>query len=356
MAPTNVIVNGTFNSGSANWSGTDIEADHTEGAYLGNGSSNRVAEMDGNASQVTVMEQTFTLDDPKSGELSLDSALRTASNSNAGSEGFTVEILDSNGVVIASMTVLPTANSFSTFTMQVDFPSAGDYTLRLTELGLNDSLGAIVDNIELLVCFCQGTLIETELGERPVETLREGDLVLTRSGLKPVRWIGQRHLSATDLAINPNLKPVRIAKSALGDGLPKQDLLVSRQHRMQISSAVAQRMFGSPDVLVAAIKLSELPGIEIDNSLDQVVYYHLLFDNHEIVFANGAPSESLLLTDTSLASVTAQAREEIQMILPNLLEAQNTVPSYPIPENRLQKRLVERLRKNQKSPLESQVM
>ena len=152
--------------------------------------------------------------------------------------------------------------------------------------------------------------------------------------------------------MNPKLRPVRISKGAMGNGLPQQDLLVSRQHRMQTSSAVAQRMFGTPDVLVAAIKLTELPGIGIDHSADQVVYYHLLFDTHEIVFANGAPSESLLLTDTSLASVTPEGREEIRLIFPDLPTA-GTSPPCMIPENRQQKRLVERLRKNHKPPFDA---
>ncbi|WHP69702.1 hypothetical protein [Phaeobacter inhibens] len=59
-----LIINGTFDSGSANWGGTDLETSYTENAYLGNGSSNRVAEMDGQSGQTTVMEQSFTVNNP----------------------------------------------------------------------------------------------------------------------------------------------------------------------------------------------------------------------------------------------------------------------------------------------------
>ncbi|CUJ86849.1 hypothetical protein RUE5091_00521 [Ruegeria denitrificans] len=141
----------------------------------------------------------------------------------------------------------------------------------------------------------------------------------------------------------------------MGNGLLQQDLSLSRQHRMQTSSAVAQRMFGTPDVLVSAIKLTELPGIEVDQSADQVGYFHLLFDTHEIVFANGAPSESLLRADTALASVTPQARQEIRMIFPDLPDQGITLPPHMIPENLQQKRLVERLLKNQKPVLETRI-
>lgn len=183
--PTNLIVNGTFNAGSTGWTGTDMETSYNEGgAYLGNGSSNRVAEMDGHSGQTTVMEQSFTVSG--NGEVSatfnIDSALRNASQGQAGTEGFTVEVLDGSGNVVASMTVLPTTNSYSTYTMDVLFPSAGTYTLRLTELGPDNSLGAIIDNVEMIVCFCAGTRIATPDGPRPVEALRPGDLVSTMHG------------------------------------------------------------------------------------------------------------------------------------------------------------------------------
>ncbi|NNF23942.1 MAG: hypothetical protein HKN63_03935 [Rhodobacteraceae bacterium] len=44
------------------------------------------------------------------------------------------------------------------------------------------------EEIETIICFTQGTLIETAFGPRPVETLRPGDLVRTRDrGLRPLR-------------------------------------------------------------------------------------------------------------------------------------------------------------------------
>ena len=54
MPITNVIVNGTFDQGSTGWSVVDPETHHVEGSYLGNGSTNHVAEMDGHSGQTTV--------------------------------------------------------------------------------------------------------------------------------------------------------------------------------------------------------------------------------------------------------------------------------------------------------------
>jgi len=349
--PTNVIVNGTFDSGNAGWSGNDLETNHSEGAYLGNGSSNRVAEMDGHSGQTTVMEQTFAVNDPLATELTLDVALRNSSLGDAGSEGFTVEILDSGGGVIATATALPTTNSFTTFTLPVNFPTAGSYTLRMTELGPDNSLGAIIDNVELLVCFGGGTRIALHKGCKKARKIKIGDLVRTVSGVKPVRWVGRRVVTQEDMARNPTMCPVRIQAGALGNGLPKVDLLVSRQHRMFVNSPIATRMFGRPDVLLPAIRLTALPGIDVQTRLRQIDYVHLLFDAHEIVFAEGAPSESLFTGPEAWRALPHTAREEIELMFPALVRDHTPRAAAPIPERRLQRELMRRMVKNDQLPL-----
>ena len=78
-------------------------------------------------------------------------------------------------------------------------------------------------------------------------------------------------------------------------GLPKRDLMVSRQHRMVARSGIVKRICGAMAVLVAAIRLTELPGVHVDEGVSQVEYFHLVFEKHQIVYAEGAPSESFLL-------------------------------------------------------------
>ena len=48
-------------------------------------------------------------------------------------------------------------------------------------------------------------------------------------------------------------------------------------------------MFGTRESLIAAVKLTDLPGISIDTQCAAVTYIHLLFDQHEVIYANGAP-------------------------------------------------------------------
>ncbi len=192
-----------------------------------------------------------------------------------------------------------------------------------------------------LVCFTKGTLIKTRNGDVAVENLAIGDEVLTADEtFKTIRWAGGRNVSAADLAANPKLRPIRILAGALGNGMPKRDMLVSRQHRMVLSSPIAKRMFNG-DVLVSAIKLTGLPGIFVDDTVESVEYFHILFDKHEIIFAEGAASESLYTGPEALKAVSPKARREILTLFPELADKEYKPESaMMIPTLKQQKELV----------------
>lgn len=202
-----------------------------------------------------------------------------------------------------------------------------------------------------VTCFTTGTLIDTDRGPRPVHLLRVGDLVRTRDhGMQPLRWLGGRQLSGADLGGNPRLHPIRIAAGALGPGLPARDLVVSPQHRILVRSAIAQRMTGSAEVLIAAVHLLGHPGIARVQAQEGVGYWHLMFDRHEIVFAEGAEAESLYLGPMALAAMTDDAIEELHALFPELVsagrdrEAQPT--ARPVMRGKPVQKLIERQVKN----------
>lgn len=199
-----------------------------------------------------------------------------------------------------------------------------------------------------MVCFAAGTLIDTELGPVAVEHLQPGVAVTSPDGSSPrLRLSLHRRVGAGELSAHPKLRPVRIAAGALGAELPRRDLLVSRQHRMLLHSAIAERMFGQPEVLIPAIRLTGLPGITIDETVTTVTYYHLLFDRHELVFAEGAPSESLYATGRALDTLDAATLEEVATLFPELPGmARAPIPVRPIPSTPRQTRLIARHRKN----------
>lgn len=201
------------------------------------------------------------------------------------------------------------------------FTTGGTFRVGQNVSGIMSSLSNSFEaDVGGLVCFTEGTQIETDTGQRPIETLRAGDLVLTAdAGLQPLRWIGKRTVSDHEMATHPKLAPVRIVAGALGNGRPERDLLVSRQHRMLLSSPVAERMFGAREILVPAIKLTDWPGIFVDQQTQGVTYFHMLFDRHEVVLAEGAWSESLYTGPEALRGLSPEARDEIAVLFPELI-------------------------------------
>lgn len=221
----------------------------------------------------------------------------------------------------------------------------------LTVNGERNPTGSAVPQFtDLITCFTRGMSFSSRQGPCLIEHLDPGDLILTDAGTyKPILWIGSRRISGSSLAANPKLRPVRITSGSLGDGLPVRDLLVSRQHRMLIRSGIAERMFGVPEVLVPAIKLTALPGIYVDDAVEEVEYFHILLEQHEVIIAEGCATESLFTGSHALASLATEAREEILTIFPELADIDYQPElARVVPAGKQQKRLIERHLKNNK--------
>lgn len=195
-------------------------------------------------------------------------------------------------------------------------PEAGTVTLT-DQFGNVLGTIAFTDIEEIIPCFTLGTLIETGHGPRPVESLRPGDMVLTRDhGLQPLRWIGQRRLTLAQLMAQPDLQPVRIAAGALGKARPARDLLVSPQHRVLVEGARAELLFGEAEVLVPAKHLQG--DVTRALPLEGVTFVHLLFDRHEIVLSEGLWTESFQPAERMLSAMDAATRDEVLSLFPDL--------------------------------------
>ncbi|MDB6177004.1 Hint domain-containing protein [Paracoccus sp. Z330] len=206
-----------------------------------------------------------------------------------------------------------------------------------------------VDRTDLVpICFTLGTRMTAADGTQVlIDDLKAGDKLLTTTdgieAARTIRWIGQRKLDRAELESNYKLLPVRITTGALGPNLPHQDLVVSRQHRMLVRSKVAQRMFGEEEVLVSAVRLCPLPGIYVDEQVESVTYVHLLFDDHEIVTAEGCATESLYTGPAALQALSPEAREEVRAIFPELKSRDyRPAPARIIPKGSRQKQLINR--------------
>jgi hypothetical protein len=170
-----------------------------------------------------------------------------------------------------------------------------------------------------VICFTQGTLLATPDGPRPVEALREGDLVDTRDGgPQEILWIGNRRLSGAQMHAMPELRPIRIRSAALAGGRPEPDLVVSPRHRVLIEGPAADALFGTPEVLVAAEDLVNDGTIHRDHGLREVTYVHLLLPRHHVVWANGVPTESFHPASTDLRTVDPFQFERLARIVPGV--------------------------------------
>jgi Ca2+-binding RTX toxin-like protein len=203
--------------------------------------------------------------------------------------------------------------------VEFDAPPVGETITVSAEVTSIVGTSGTGTDAAIVICFVQGTLIATADGDMPVEDLKVGDLVQTLDGgLQSLRWVGQRHLDARELTENPNLRPIRIPKNVVSAGNGVDDLVLSPQHRVLIASKVAQRMFGNTEVLVAAKQLLAIEGVEIADDFKEVTYFHILFDRHEIVYADGVPCESLYLGQEAQKSLSSAGREEIYAIFPEV--------------------------------------
>ncbi|ETW14808.1 hemolysin-type calcium-binding protein [Roseivivax marinus] len=230
-------------------------------------------------------------------------------------------------------------------------------TGELTDVAGNDAaLVSTQDNNINVVCFTGGTMISRGEGvETPIQELSIGQLVETLDhGMQPIRWIGRRTLNVPTMLCHPRLRPVRIPAGALSAGVPSRDLCVSPQHRILVRSRIARGMFGADEVLVAARHLVGVNGIEVDNSAWSVTYVHLLFDNHEVIFADGTPCESLFLGSQSTVTLGSAQMDEIEQILggePDALTMPGTL--RPFACGKRARKLAARHRRNFKPLIEA---
>lgn len=207
-----------------------------------------------------------------------------------------------------------------------DYPGVGEDTRfaflpdpTVTEAQMNDFGKGAID-IQTLdttppatpVCFVRGTLIKTPEGEKAVEGLQAGDQVVTAKGdTVTLQWIAHSHFTRADMILNPNTRPVCIPAGHLAKGLPHRDLWVSPQHRVVVRGWHVELALGEPEVLVAAKHLMTTPA-PLGKWESGVDYFHLLLDQHDILVSNGVESESMLLGDEALRSMSPSSRHSLE--------------------------------------------
>ena len=208
-------------------------------------------------------------------------------------------------------------------------------------------------NIEadaFVVCFKEGTNIRCPKGDVPIELLAPGDLVETLDhGPKPITWLAREQVSH-----GARTSPIQISKYSLGLQLPYRDLFLSPQHLVMTASKIASRMFGEEQVFVPAKMLTATNQISQCSGQGEVIYWHMLLERHEVLFAEGAMVESFLPGPMALAALSAENRRALLQQQP-LLQFKAFVPTIARPRisGRRALSLLRRLERNRKPLLEN---
>ena len=172
-----------------------------------------------------------------------------------------------------------------------------------------------------------GANLRTPCGNRRVENLRAGDLIVRRdAGLQPVRMVWTQTLGPTDFAANPALAPIWIGPRAIGPMMPQKALRVAPGHRVLIPG---WRLVDQPDTKACLVAAHEISGSSdaayVDRSEDEVTLYNVVLDSHLIFCANGLPVESFHVTREARAALDPKVRAELDKIFPDL----GTLPGDP---------------------------
>ena len=163
----------------------------------------------------------------------------------------------------------------------------------------------------LCLSFARGTMITLGTGKQcAIEALQPGTQVLTRDhGRQPVRWIGHTRLRAVG-----SFAPVVIVAGTIGNA---GDLIVSQHHRVFLYQRRRSPGLATAELLVQARDLVDGTTVYLREG-GFVDYFSLVFDRHEIIYAEGVPSESLMVNDATVNRLPPEVAAEVKARFPGL--------------------------------------
>ncbi len=161
-------------------------------------------------------------------------------------------------------------------------------------------------------CFTPGTRCAAPHGDVLVEDVRVGDELLVQTGLqlvpRPVVWVGSRCITPKHLSSPELSAPIRISASAIADGVPARDVVISPDHRILVAGH-----------LVPSRLLVNEMSIRREPFARPITYLHIEFATHSVMIVEGMPAESFLdeQNDRSFFD-TGSDIAALRPVLPNL--------------------------------------
>lgn len=139
-------------------------------------------------------------------------------------------------------------------------------------------------------CFLRGTRIATPAGERAIEDLQTGDLVLARfGGTRPIKSVQSFSYFRENVSPWPDAqKPVRVVRGAVEDNIPRRDLWLTPDHALYVDGV----LIPAADLLNGCSIILE----DVDDR-DCLQFFHLELDQHDVIFAEGMPCETLVAAE-----------------------------------------------------------
>lgn len=196
----------------------------------------------------------------------------------------TVNLYDSGNHLVGTTTGTISGGTYSVTFSGSHFP-AGNYSAQVTATDVaGNTSGTYTKSFDSTVCFLAGTMIRTPEGDVAVETLQIGQRVALEDGRTlPVKWIG-RQTVAPRFADPLKTAPICIKAGALDESVPSRDLYTSAGHSMFVDGILA--------LSGALVNGSSI--VRVETSEPRITYYHVELEEHAIIFANDAPTESFV--------------------------------------------------------------
>ncbi len=197
------------------------------------------------------------------------------------------------------------------FALQLD--PAADYSADSFDLASDGASGTAITEGPIttqgVACFLAGTSIATGRGQVAVEALVIGDEVRTRTGcLCPIKWIGHRRIVCRRHSNPHEVFPVRIHAHAFGHDCPRRDLWLSPEH-----SVFDENVLIPIKCLINGMTI-------VQETWDEVTYWHVELERHDVISAEGLPCESYL--DNCKRSAFANGGVTVQL-QPNFAPDEN---------------------------------
>ena len=134
-------------------------------------------------------------------------------------------------------------------------------------------------------CFASGSCILLANGtEQLVQNLKQGDKVITHSGIREILWIGRKHFTQSQLKLNRRNSPIAFLRNSLGENIPSKSLCVSEGHYFYINGKLI-----AAGCLVNGINIFR---VNPNMLKDGVCYWHIDLGEEQLVRSNSCWSGS----------------------------------------------------------------